>query len=166
MKYAEKIGVLADASNPKSEHPEPYKFPMKFKKFLQIMFGGRLYADRLHLFRKYLTHQLQEAMDLKHLSPQARDTEVTIRVGNIITAHNRDGVPAIPFGFYCERIPVWRKDNRVAQRRAANQSRWNKEKQKKILELPQNPESVLSQGKKCSLAPKKNKKVIGSHPKK
>ena len=42
----------------KPKRPRPPKFPMKFEVFLRHAFGGRYYADRLHLYRKFRTESI------------------------------------------------------------------------------------------------------------
>ena len=146
-------------SQPLVRPMKPPKFPLKFKEFLRRAFGGTRHMERLHLFRKYLLNMYSQIEELKHLSPEAREAEAIVRRDKLIATYNQEGVHEIPFGYFMERIPAWREHSHVAQRQAAAQSRWEKEKQKKILALPKTAESALSQDEKRSLASKKNKKV-------
>jgi hypothetical protein len=166
---AEKRRLAAIFSGPWPPKPIPKpnpKYPMKFKQFLRLAFGGRLYAERLRLFRKYMLHEIQQAEHLKKLSQKAREIEAIDQRDKFIVELQRDGVDETTGVAHRPRIAAWRAWNRINQRVQAIKSRWDKEKRKKILELPKSEGSGVSKDEKCSLVSKKRKKVTGSYPRK
>jgi len=143
------------------------RFPMTFRVFLRHQFGGRLHADRLLLFKKYLLEDYLETKEVRDLPPEDREAAASAMRDKLISTLSREGIGNPNWYFYAnERIQEWRKANRVRQRRAAIKTRWDKEKQKKILALTKPGESVVSKGGKCGLVSKKDKNVTGSYPKK
>jgi hypothetical protein len=157
---------------------KPPKFPMKFKEFLRRMFGGRLHSDRLRLYRKYLLDQFEVEVWFKgsmrelagRQSLDSKESRIAaaekLRDGFVAKLSNEGVADPEWYEAVAPEIQRWRGLNRVAQRKAAIKSRWDKEKSKKILELPKTEESGISKDKKCSLVSKKGKKVTGSYPKK
>lgn len=103
--------------------PKPVKFPMKFKDFLKRAFKGRLYSERLHLFRKFLISQYCN----NHVNPE-------IAASDLIATLVQTGIknPMLYYKWILE-IAHWRVSNRIQQRRQAAKSRWIKEKSKKSL---------------------------------
>jgi len=147
--------------------PKPPKFPMKFKVFLRWEFGGRLHADRIRLFRKFLFQEFQYSRELQGLSPEARDAAAIAMRDKLIADLSRDGIHDLNWYFRTnERISEWRKENRHQQRKDANASRHLKENRRKFLRLLRWRIAALSQSEKCSLASPKRKKVTGSQLKK
>lgn len=149
--------------------PNPPKFPMKFKVFLRRIFGGRLHADRLRLFRKFAFEELrsQQLAKDRELTPEAAGAAAEVMRDKLIADLNRDGIHDLNWLFRTtERIALWRPSNRINQRRDANSSRWLKENRKKILAILHRRISDISHAEKCSLAKLKAKKVTGSHRKK
>jgi hypothetical protein len=146
-------------------------FPMKFRVFLRHIFGGTRHAERLRLYRKYLLHQFEIEIYFRghrdvH-SPESRIAAAEKLRDDFIAKLSREGIKSIEWYQAVEpEIQRWRNLNRVAQRKAASKSRWDKEKSKKILELPKAEQTGVSQDEKCSLASKKSKKTVVSHPKK
>lgn len=150
---------------------KPPKFPMKFKEFLRRMFGGRLHADRLRSYRRYLFEKCELEIfnqDTQRVhSPESRNAAAEKMRDDLIAKYSHEGIIDIRWYIAAEEaIKRWKHHIRLRQRRDANKSRWDKEKRKKILELPKTNESGVSQGDKCSLASPKGKKGAGSHPKK
>ncbi|SRR5260221_1124404 len=146
---------------------KPPNFPMKLKVFLRRQFGGRLHADRLRLFRKFLFQEFQSHRELQNLTPEARGAAAIAMRDKLITDLSRDGIFDPNWYFRTnERISEWRKSNRHQQRSNASKNRWLKESRKKLLAVLQKRISDISQREKCSLASKKGKKVTGSHRKK
>jgi len=132
----------------------PPKFPMKFKVFLQRAFGGRLYADRLHLFRKFLNSEYNfiPGYDVP---------------AKLLKAMTENGIRDDKSYYVCiEQIRQWKQINRFQQRRDANESRWLKENRKKILKLLQKRITDMSQTETCRFAKPIAEKVAGSHRKK
>jgi hypothetical protein len=157
---------------------KPPKFPMKFKDFLRRTFGGTRHMERLHLYRKYLLNQFEVEIwfkgSMRELvgrqildSKESRIAAAEKLRDEFIAKLSKEGITDPEwYDAVAPEIQRWRVLNRTAQRQAASKSRWDKEKQKKILELPKTAESALSQDEKCSLASKKAKKSVVSHPKK
>ena len=146
----------------------PPKFPMKFREFLRRMFGGRLHADRLRLYRKFVFQEMRhEAMLQGIRPPAAQEAAAEVMRDELIAKLSCEGITDPSWYFHTnERIHFWRKSNRLQQRRAANEKRWLKESRKKILWLLQKRISDMSQREKCSFASPKGKKVTGSHRRK
>jgi len=138
---------------------KPPKFPMKFKDFLRRAFGGRLHAERLRLFRKFLVSEYT------YFSKEGEDKEDIPT--KLISALSENGIASQGsyYGFV-QQIGQWRAINKVQQRKDANKNRWLKENRKKILVVLQKRISDMSQAEKRRFAKLKAKKVTGSHLKK
>jgi hypothetical protein len=146
---------------------KPLTFPIPFTTFLREAFGGKRYAERLYLFRKYWKRSLIDVAKAAWYAPEETAEEVLIaRTDAIINKLKNEGVDKLFFEPHVQRIKAWRELNRLEQRQQAARNRWDKEKRKKILELPKAAETAISQDEKCSLASKKKRKSAGSHPKK
>lgn len=108
---------------------KPLCFPMKFKEFLRRAIGGRLYADRLHIFRRYWDTVLLKTLTTKDMTDDNRSIVTDATVTMLI----QNGVDS---GFYrrnTEGIKAWRQENQRQQRIDAANKRWHPKKAKKRL---------------------------------
>jgi hypothetical protein len=107
------------------KRPEkPPHFPMKFREFLRRALGGRLHAERLRFFRKFLVSIFFAPCD----DPEAVSMEM---IGKL--SQNGINDPDSYFTFMRE-IKEWRPKNKIQQCRNAANSRWAKEKSKKSID--------------------------------
>ncbi len=116
--------------------PQPPKFPMKFREFLRRAFGGRLHADRLHLYRKLVSEDSAAYVYFNggYASQSEKDAAAEKRTVDFIAKLNSDGITDEKWYFrVLPAIAEWRVQNRIRQRKEANASRWRKEKLKKPL---------------------------------
>lgn len=109
--------------------PKPLQFPIKFKVFLRLVFGGRYHAERLRMFRKYWCFMLKEMAETGPRRGKTDEARLN-QASEIIAMWNREGVDEDDYRYHSGMIPKWRKQNRSEQRRAAALSRWKNPKQK------------------------------------
>ena len=135
---------------------KPPDFPMPFKVFLRDAFGGRLYAERLRMFRKFLRWFYQN-----FTTAQGRKTAQApeILTDSQINGLAANGVSDPHWYFETVRdIQGWRKENRVQQRHAAINSRWIKYQRKKLLRVLENRLVLLRKASVDSSYRKKRQK--------
>jgi hypothetical protein len=117
--------------------PKPLKFPIKFRVFLRLAIGGRLYAERLRIFRKFWCAMLKQMAE--HEGRAGSGDNDTTDVGRkdmaakAVDKYGRDGIDESDFCLFKADIAIWRSLNRIEQRKNAAQSRWKKQKAKKSL---------------------------------
>jgi hypothetical protein len=105
---------------------KPLHFPMKFKVFLRLAFGGRLHADKLRNFRKYWRVRLKDFDRTKDMSEENRGRVTDASVNLYV----RDGVSGDFYKANIDRIKDWRKENMRQQRVDAARKRWRSKKLK------------------------------------
>jgi hypothetical protein len=94
-------------------------FPMKFRKFLRIAFGGRLHDERLHLFRK--------CVHASSVRTERNSRAAERKTADVIAKLNREGITDPDWYLSAlEIIKAWRAKNRIEQRRQAAKARWKK----------------------------------------
>lgn len=132
---------------------KPSRFPIKFKVFLRLAFGGRLHGDRLHFFRKYWCWTRKLEADIKNLGlpPSEQNTKTDAQwmdmANEVIAKYTRDWVYERDFNELFNSIENWRWLNRLEQRQNAAKSSWTpkarrkrkRRKQQKSLGGGQNP---------------------------
>jgi len=112
---------------------------MKFKEFLRRVIGGRLHGDRLHIFRTYFFEVIKAYEGVGYTPPEEKTDEGRLKkVNAVIERFARDGVDQMWFNNLSARIPAWRKEKRIQQRRNAANIRWQK-KYEKSLDGDKNP---------------------------
>jgi hypothetical protein len=108
------------------------EFPMKFNECLRRVIGGRSVGDCLHFFRKYWCAMLKIYADLGS-EPAYGDDNKTDEgrqqmADKMVEKFTRDGVDEHWFNSIAQGFQMWRKENRIQQRRDAAKKRWQKEK--------------------------------------
>jgi hypothetical protein len=134
------FSVLSLAISGKLKNFKAPHFPMNFRTFLRRMFGGRLHADRLHLYRKYLFASIRVEHWFKGRSATEEERELAIQadVEKVIAKNSQEGFKDPQWYFELEdSIKRWRVANRVNQRREAARARWSK---KKPIDKPDGPQ--------------------------
>jgi hypothetical protein len=113
----------------------PIKFPMQFRVFLRLAIGGRSYGDRLHIFRLYHNAYLQTGIQPNqgedYSTHEGRQKTTDAR----IAFYNLNGVIESAYHLHFNNIRSWREFTQRQQRKDALNSRWLKDKRKKILTL-------------------------------
>ena len=123
------IGSSADLDT------SPPEFPLKFKVMLRRIIGGKRYAERLRLFRKFWCSRLKYFDEAKGVRTRESTEEGRIENTNeLITAWVGKGVDESSFKLVSRDFPIWRVENRQLQRKAAAESRWLKEKKNKTVD--------------------------------
>jgi maltodextrin utilization protein YvdJ len=102
---------------------------------LRLAIGGRSYGDRLHIFRKYHNAYLQTGIqphpEEDYSTAESREKVTDSR----IAFYNANGVIETAYRLHFRHIRSWREFTKRQQRQNAINSRWLKEKRRKILLL-------------------------------
>ena len=111
------------------------RFPAPFKVFLRHAIGGRQYADRLHIFRKYWCSLLEIYARMGSPAGPGDDNKTDegrmSMTNRAIEQFSRNGVDQIRFYELKDSIAVWRKRNRIQQRRNAAKASWTETARRK-----------------------------------
>jgi hypothetical protein len=141
--------------------PKPLEFPLKFKVFLRHAIGGRLYGDRLHIFRRFWCDRIKRFSKLKtpktqvieifsdtgmsqESDPREFTDEGRLEMANeIISIFIEVKISEHTFKSLVKEIKEWREGNRHQQRINAAKSSWSetarrKRKKKKSLAQSKN----------------------------
>ena len=157
--------VIKDAA----EHYERLgQFPMKFKECLRRVIGGRSYGYNLPIFKAFWRNLLKTtAIQNGYSAYEQTDEYIEERTIGFVNLLKSKGVDRGWFNTFEAQIPTWRKAHRInPQRKNAANSRWLKEKRKKLLAVLIHRINELSHDKGTLKVKVRIKKISISHSKK
>jgi hypothetical protein len=144
------------------------QFPMKFKACLRRVIGGRNYGYNLPIFKAFWRNLLKTtAIQNGYPAYEQTDEYIEERTIGFIDFLKTKGVDQGWFNTFEAQIPEWSQAHRInPQRKSAANSRWLKEKRKKILAVLIHRINELSHSSKPAKVKVRIKKMSISHSKK
>jgi hypothetical protein len=93
--------------------------------------GGRLYADRLHYFRRYWCDTMPPYENHGDFTQEENEESRLKKANWMIEKFTREGVDEDWFKTIAKGFPIWREKNRIKQRTDAAIKSWTPENRKK-----------------------------------